>query len=365
MSRWKEEFENHQIHETLKEVRRFLKNASSEDIDDNHKTERSRMRKVLLALKASVENMDTDISPLSPLDNLNNQLHRTGFFDYMESYSSAGDVEDLKNANNIFTRDISIGSIASSAVFPPKNEKSMEIEYDRFHIEVSNKENEIKTIFEETNQKFSEIGSLVEKKTETINRYHDELKEEMKRVYSEAEEKIEEIRKFHGIVVTSSMAGGFKVAADWEQKNANRWRRFSMGFYLSILGWAVFITILSVNVSLEVFGDVKNFEILDGWSLFIKIASFSVPAFIAAQFAIRQSTMHRKNEYRMRQLYLETEAFNPFIAELAPETQEVLIEEFARHIFGQHHNIDEKFKSSWIQKKISKSIDKWSNPDVA
>lgn len=355
MSRWEEEFNNHPIHETLLQMRRFLKNVSNKDIDDNHKAERSRIRSVFIALKISVENTDPNLLPHHLLTGLNDQIHNTGFYGEMSNYASSKDVDLLMSANDIFTNEIDIDSLMSATAFPLKTEKTIRTEYDRFYQVISTKENEIKNILESNKQQLSDMRDLIEKKTEDISNNQSLFDKSVDQIYTEIEEKREDVRKLHGLVITEGIAGGFKENADAEKKIADVWRRISMGIYMVIPAWIGWTT-YGVDLPDAIFD----------WPVYSQLGPFSIAAFIVAKFASNQSNLHRTNAGRMRQFYLETEAFNPFIDSLPEPRQHILTEEFTRHIFGQNYNTEEKPKSSWFQNRPIKNPKEWvRSSDVA
>ncbi|MGF6861575.1 chromosome segregation ATPase [Rhodobacteraceae bacterium MBR-64] len=105
MSRWSEQFANHPIHETLRQLREWVF-IDIEDIDSDHEAEQRRLLKAIDTIKAVVEGLDPELFPEAELTQLNNHLRDQNFWNQLNSYSSDGNVGQLKSANDHITSQI-------------------------------------------------------------------------------------------------------------------------------------------------------------------------------------------------------------------------------------------------------------------
>lgn len=206
----------------------------------------------------------------------------------------------------------------------------------------------------EAGEAVREIKNLGDTERKNINDKHDEkfkklfntLSETMKKKEDGATNDMEQmranVRKIYELFGEESVATGYQRSAQNEKKVADLWRNISLGFYALILIWVIadvlFFLLWAYNS--------ENPEIFE-WSMVSIVASIvSIPAFAAAQFASRQSKLHRKNEVRLLWFALETTTLDPFISSLLPGSQEKLKMELTGRLFGQDHNIDDKPKST-------------------
>jgi hypothetical protein len=127
------------------------------------------------------------------------------------------------------------------------------------------------------------------------------------------------------------VAGGYKKSADDERAAANTWRIISMLCYALILLWVVFKGKLGFGIA--------QAGALD-WPVIVTTLSVTAVAFVAAQFASRQSRLHRINEQRMRWFSLEVKAIDPFISSLPIEMQQELKRQLSERLFGQDRVAD-------------------------
>ena len=106
-----------------------------------------------------------------------------------------------------------------------------------------------------------------------------------------------------------------------------------MGCYALILGWVIFKGQLGFGVAT---GDEID------WAMIITTISVTAVAFVAAQFASRQSRLHRVNEQRLRWFALEVKAIDPFISSLPPQMQQALKMQLSQRLFAQDRAVDEQ-----------------------
>jgi hypothetical protein len=78
------------------------------------------------------------------------------------------------------------------------------------------------------------------------------------------------------------------------------------------------------------------------WAVVVTTVSVTGVAFVAAQFAGKQSRVHRMNEQRMRWFSFEIAAIDPFISSLPIDMQQELKKELSERLFGQDRVIDDR-----------------------
>lgn len=159
------------------------------------------------------------------------------------------------------------------------------------------------------------------------------------------------IKKFHGLATNDSVAGGYKKGADDERRAALLWSLVSMGCYGLILLWVLFKGKLGFGVA-----DVEGID----WPLIVTTVSVTGVAFVAAQFAGRQSRVRRMNEQRMRWFSFEIAAIDPFISSLPVPEQQKLKQQLSEKLFGQDRVIDDK--PSKVRGLDPESIKSVTNP---
>lgn len=134
MSRWTDQFENHAIHETLKQACEWV-SIEIEDIDSDHEAEQRRMIKVIDLMMNVVDGMDPDFFPDAQLTALNNHLRHQNFWNQLNSYSTNGTVQHLKTANDHLNSQIpTIYQLSGMARQPESRKaiKGVEAAYEAF-----------------------------------------------------------------------------------------------------------------------------------------------------------------------------------------------------------------------------------------
>ncbi len=165
---------------------------------------------------------------------------------------------------------------------------------------------------------------------------------------SDINEKHASILEIHGLVTNDGVAGGYKKGADDEKRAAFWWSVVSMACYLLILFWVVFKGKLGFGISSAAGID---------WPVVATTISVTAVAFVAAQFAGKQSRVHRMNEQRMRWFSFEIAAIDPFLSSLKPEDQQALKKQLSERLFGQDRVIEDKpHKTKGIDAETFKSL---------
>ncbi|MBI1495261.1 hypothetical protein [Halocynthiibacter styelae] len=162
---------------------------------------------------------------------------------------------------------------------------------------------------------------------------YDKFKNFIHQSETNIEEKHQNILEIHGLVASDGVAGGYAKLAKDEQQSANTWRLIAMGCYALIFIWVMIKGKLGFGI-----------DSLTGinWPTIITTLSVTGVSFVAAQYASRQSRLHRVTEQRMRWFALEVKALDPFIASLTTDQQQKLKEELANRLFGQDRVAEEK-----------------------
>lgn len=420
MSRWSDNAKNHPIHETVLQARELVY-IEIEDIDSEHEEEQRRLVKILDSIKGLLDGIDPDLFPEAEFNQINSHMRHQNFWNQVTAYSNNGNVQNLKIANDHISSQIPrISSLSGMARRPEVREEvnSIEKAFEEFCKVVERKKNEvfenisslgdkvkglegsekeIRDGFNDLSQKISvqydewanefassqanrqnehaesevnrrkefeetliEIKSRSEDEVKNISEKHDgslrsvfdKFSEEVETRSEDIEKKHQSVLDIHELVATDGVAGGYKKNADDEKTSADNWRRISLGCYGVILAWVVLKGVLGFNVYLD--GEFQ-------WPVMIMTLSITGVTFVAAQFASRQSRVHRINEQRMRWFSLEVKAIDPFISSLPKEQQHELKRQLSERLFGQDRVADEKSLGSVDAGSLKSLVDSLSS----
>lgn len=416
MSRWVKEAEEHKIHETLSQAKIWI-NTKFEDANSDREIERKRLLKVVNELHRIIVGIDPDLFPVSVVNQVNAHLRHQNFWNQLAAYSKSGSVQNLKTANNHISSQIPvILSLSGVSVRPEERVEVDEIEsaYENFCLTLSSEKDviqkDVKAIKSDISKVVEDIVILQKNMSEIQSELNNivvgyknkflEEEAERKKEFSESEisrkktyedmilaaksnaedkvkdialkyndslekvykdfssmvvtksedisEKHNSILEIHDLVATDGMAGGYKKGADDEKKSADIWRRVSMFCYLVILLWVVFKEKLGFSIFIN---DIVQ------WPVLAITISLTGVAFVAAQFASRQSKGHRINEQKMRWFALEIKAIGPFISSLEINQQQELKKQLSERLFGQDRRIDGEKNSPRDVNRIDKLIE--------
>jgi len=445
MSRWTDQFENHAIHETLKQARAWAE-TELEEIDSEEEAEQRRVIKVIDHISSVLDGMDPEFFPEAQLTALNNQLRHQNFLNQLQIYSTNGNIQHLRTANDHMNGQIpTIYQLGGLAKQPESRKviKNVEAAYDKFCKAIEKTKNEfdeaatekaeeIASLETRTNELESSVSSLktttdtqiaawqkefTEAQTKRIEEhseaqiartreYETELDEfkskaetdrkettskhdkalnaafdayvaDVKSKSDEISAKHQEILTLHGLVTTDGVAGGYKKGADEEWWAATIWSGISMLCYGLILFWVLFKGKLGFGIAgLTTTApagavDATNADDPNGvaetigiaassgidWPLVVTTISVTAVAFVAAQFAGRQSRIHRMNEQRLRWFSFEIAAIDPFISTLEPDQQKELKKQLTEKLFGQDRVVEDRpSRSKGVDTDSLKSI---------
>lgn len=232
-------------------------------------------------------------------------------------------------------------------------------EFSESQIARSRKYEEELASFKETAE--AELELSTQKHNEALTSVFDTYNADVESKSEVIETKHEEILNLHGLVTTDGVAGGYKKGADGEWWAATIWSGISMLCYSIILIWVLFKGKLGFGIAslgsqaptdqaateFEGAGSSVAETILTiatsgtDWPLVVTTLSVTAVAFVAAQYAGRQSRVHRTNEQRLRWFSFEIAAIDPFISTLAPAQQQELKRQLTEKLFGQDRVVEE------------------------
>lgn len=400
MSRWTDDFNNLAIHKTVESAFEAL-DFETEELDGNVASEHRRLVKAFEFIKSILDGMDPELSPDAQLNSFANHLNQH-VVAQISSYVANKNVQHLINANDQITSQIPTMFQLVGLCKPQESRKAIsgiEAAYDKFCKAVEKTKNEFTEVAEEKTTEISELetrtselstsldslqetmegqistwqtefteaqtsraeehseaqiergkeydGALREFKTasekdrtDTTKKHDQALRKSFVTYKEDVDDKTKSIgamhasiKELHGLAANDSVAGGYKRGADDERQAAFWWSVVSMGCYSLILFWVLFKGKLGFGVA-----DADGLD----WPLIVTTVSVTAVAFVAAQFAGKQSRVRRMNEQRMRWFSFEIAAIDPFISSLPIEEQQRLKQQLSEKLFGQDRVIEDK-----------------------
>lgn len=394
MNRWKEQFENHNIHKSVKEIEKFI-NTNFDNVDEDEIIEKRRLLKFISMIKELLSNIDYEVIPFNVLDNLDAQLRDNGFYSQLSSYSENGTMKYLINANNHITNHLinylTQFMILSKNFSVNKDIKVLEESLDTFSNAIvdskSSISNDLKTFKNELNnnsEKLNELNSLIEKrKNETDNllsqwqqqfsdaqekrsndytNLSEKLKEntniEIEKHISSNQEKLENsfnqfqsnidnylieskdkhqsILDLYNLTAGDSVAAAYISNANDEKEQADKWRNISICFIVATAIWIGIAFFFDSGLAKD------GTTIL--WHKLISSFSLTGVLLFGAGYSSQQSNKHRNNEIKTRWFALEVKAIDPFISSLDESMQKELKKQLSEKLFAQSSQIDNSDK---------------------
>ena len=134
MSRWSEQFDGNEIHQTLKRLADWL-SVDAKEIDADHLAERRRIKKFLNLTSDVVGGLDPELYPDQQLLKLNQHLSQSQLMSSLQTYSSDPNVQLLRDANDNLTSIIPVISQLAALSRQSKARdviKAVEEAYDGF-----------------------------------------------------------------------------------------------------------------------------------------------------------------------------------------------------------------------------------------
>lgn len=369
MSRWQEKYDDHPIHETLRQLIEWSE-TEAKNPDAELEIERSRLKKVLTLIKTVIAGLDPEIFPEQDVTVVNNHLRHQNFWSPMSEFSQSTTAADLRRSNDhinsILPRVLAISALSAkpAAVEKVKDaEKAFESfakKVDQSIVEFNEKLKNAEKSFETLSTKTGDL----EKKQETFiaesKKTFDKTKEEME-TDSKAErdsisekyntdfstrlsnftqllnektddvtEKHEAILKLYDIVTGDGIAGGYQSAADTEESSADSWRTIAMCSFIAAALWTGLKFWLYWCEQKTTIAPIPP-----DWTAIISATSLTVILLSIAAYAASQSRLHRINQQQMKWFSLEIAALGPYIRSLEPEEQRKLRIDLAHRLFAQ------------------------------
>ena len=205
---------------------------------------------------------------------------------------------------------------------------------------------EQKEILEKYENKFSESTKILDdfeiettKKVKDIDLlYKDKIKDIKKKEI--------EINNILGIVSERTISGSFEKSAEDEKNMADILRRIALGgmlFITGIIGYSFYDSLISFNWDASIFRMVL-------------VIFLSIPT----TYLARESSKHRKQQYKHLQMSLELKATTPYWNSLPKQDQDKLKIELSKKMFAKNDDIKNENDSYPlnIQELMLKIIDK-------
>lgn len=116
MSRWQEKYDDHPIHETLRQLIEWSE-TEAKNPDAELEIERSRLKKVLTLIKTVIAGLDPEIFPEQDVTVVNNHLRHQNFWSPMSEFSQSTTAADLRRSNDhinsILPRVLAISALSA------------------------------------------------------------------------------------------------------------------------------------------------------------------------------------------------------------------------------------------------------------
>lgn len=379
MNRWQQKFDEHPIHETLKQLEGYT-SKQFDDIKEDETQERRRFLKIISTYQELLSDLDPELVPINQLDSLNTALRSQHIWNQVVSYSFNQNSGHLLNANDYLTNQLTQLSlflaIAKKTKFI-KPFKQVENIVDDFTQTISSQKMKLQTELAELTaslnarqrelaklehlieirknktdtqmsqwqsqfsgsqerrnieyanwskkldeQAQTEVESILKKRNSELATHQKSFEAKIKEIIDDGNEKHQAILELYELTAGDSVGAGYIKNADDEMKHADIWRRISVGFIVITVVW---LMVVFFNSSGEL-----------NWVKVISAFSLTGVMLYGAAYASQQSTKHRNNEKRARWFALEIKAFDPFISSLQEEQRHELKKQLSERLFGQN-----------------------------
>ena len=386
MSKWIDKFNAHAL---IGIWANLIDLVNSKDLEEGA-TEDSiediaRLRKVVLYLNGSFENIDPEITPFNHLTNL--QKSSQACINEINTYKGNKNAGHLTNANNqadslliqfqqipasvyavsennitesvsAYSKtigsyiskykeetEVSVGAMANhldtlEAEIKKKEEKLSEVSAQLETVEqtIQQQTSEFNTQYQSSEKSRSEIfdkeiSSYSQRSEENIKSYSKKSDEEFKSLSTKTGKIIEvlttlqdDASRVYGVTINTLQGGAYSSYANEERKIANRYR------YLASILMLIGVAFLVTPEILMILGDNPyTFE----WTKVLGRIPMSLVVFVPAFYFARESGKHRSNEItnRRRQHILTT--LDPYIELMASDKAEELKVHVAKTIFSE------------------------------
>ncbi|MCL1628578.1 hypothetical protein M3N55_07530 [Roseibaca sp. V10] len=417
MSRWKNEFESHPIHETLRHASAWL-DVEVEDTDLEFEEERRRLRKILETLASVISGLDGDFVPQKLIDQLQQHLQQPPFFQQLQAYAASPQTSYLQAANNhisqyapqVYQLAGLSRSLESARVIKKAEEAfvsfstSMEASANESHSRLDEVMTSLQKVDERqsalqkaiddlevtTQQRIAEWQSaFTEIQTENAKEHSDaqigrekqfgdflietkqkseaqrsELAEEQERRLQEiinrltedGEAIIEDMRQKHiSVLEIHKLVGRDSVAGGYQKSAGEEKAEADRWRWISLGCLTLAVFWLGIKYF---FGFQQSADAGMNWPEIITASSLTAIFLLAAGYTSRQSKIHRDNEKQLRSYALETKALDPFIASLEISEQQAIKAELVRRMFGQQNSTTTGKSSSSTDATVQSALER-------
>lgn len=395
MSQWNEQFTQHPIHKTIKEVRDCL-DADAKEPSEGLIIERRRLLKVLETIEIALSGLDPELAPLPILNTINDFFRNTNFWNEVHTYESNPVESHLRNLNeqingqlpsvyqlaslqksrkvlritsaaensfDTFVKAIDdkrkafeselaelenrIGSVTTSEeelkralkeLISYQENKSAEWEAD-FNVEQSERsekftESQIAKSrdFEDWFEKFKQGSSS--KAKEIVNEHTKALAQYSKDFDAEISKIKEDANQRHSeILELHGLAAGDAVVAGYVNNAEIEKTQADRWRRVALFFIIATAAWLGYAYKSNIGNSLEAGEILARMASIVPLTAVFL---YGAVYASNQSRIHRNNEKQTRWFALEVKAIDPFLASLDPDQQKQLKEKLTDRIFGQN-----------------------------
>lgn len=393
MNRWQQKFDEHPIHETLKQLESYV-SKQFDDIKEDETQERRRFLKIVSIYQELLSDLDPELVPVNQLDALNTALRSQNIWNQVASYFSNQNNGHLVNANDHLTNQLTQLSLLlaiakktkfikpfkqvenlvddfSQTISSQKTKLQSELkeltnslnarqqELTKLEQLIETRKNETDTQMSQWQSQFSEsqerrnteyanwskkldeqaqeeVESLLEKSDSELATHQKSFEAKIEEIIDDGNEKHQAILELYELTAGDSVGAGYIKNADDEMKQANIWRRVSIGFISLTILWLSFVYFCNAGVFEFCKIGIENF-----WAKIITAFSLTGVMLYGAAYSSQQSTKHRNNEKRARWFALEIKAFDPFVSSLKEEQRHELKKQLSERLFGQneHNNL--------------------------
>ncbi len=396
MNRWQEQFENHPIHETLREIEKLLE-VERQDMTHDERVERRRFLKIISTYQEILSQLDPEIIPPQLLDNINSQLRGEIFNQLTLSKSHPGPTY-LRNANDQISN--LLGNLCQLLAMEKKSVsekplRDLEKLIDDFSLTLNTKKekfeselNKISTAVYEYERQINDLSNTINAKkqeTDTLisewqkqfshaqdTRSQDFIRDQknMKSEYEawrektkkDAESKINDIlseakgtlehhqkdydhtisqylntakEKHQSILDLYEIVAGDSVGASYLKNAKDEKKQANFWRWASVIFIALTAgwTAFAYSSGTSVLAESKIL-----WTQILMGLPVTAVLLFGAAYSAKQSSIHRQNETRTRWFALEMKAIDPFISSLDDNDRKALKKTLSERLFAQNHH---------------------------
>lgn len=387
MSRFREQFKAHPVHNTLTNLI-TLTETRTEISGAEEAKEKSSFLKITNIIKQSIDKIDPDLAPWQLLDQINNTLHGHSL-PQIQAYSQNGNLQHIINANNQIRQHTAhlLPNLLSLTKFSVREKplKSAEKVAKDFITQVQKdleetdqkieaRKNELavlegqirvyETPLEEMRRNWThQYDEWIKEQRQKLKDDSTQLKKDLESKIVEEEQKLEattrnaekafnEIKEMLGIATTGVINNDHNKHAKDEMDASVRWRFMALAFIIGAFAWLFYAYTHPPEIP-EVAGDVYK-----AWIPILKTFSLTAVLLFAAGFTARHASSHLENARHLRGVALNVKALDPYLASLHPDQQKELKKELTEKLFGQSYIPQHKKQNNMDENKIMDIVER-------